>query len=120
MEEIDWSRDPVRIVNGKKYLYIGNLDIGTRVIKEFSIDENGDILCGEPLTKYSLMDSRTLSASEATYGIENGVVKLNVVNKKGFDLPTTGGMGTWMFTIGGLVLMAGAVVVFISSKKKHK
>ena len=117
MEEIDWSRDPVRIVNGKKYLYIGNLDIGTRVIKEFSIDENGDILCGEPLTKYSLMDSRTLSASEATYGIENGVVKLNVVNKKGFDLPTTGGMGTWLFTIGGLVLMAGAGVLFAKGRK---
>ncbi len=45
---------------------------------------------------------------------------LVIGNKQGFNLPTTGGAGTWMFTIGGLVLMAGAVVVFISSRKKAK
>lgn len=43
---------------------------------------------------------------------------ITVTNPKGFNLPQTGGMGTWMFTIGGLVLMAGALVVFVSSRKK--
>ncbi len=45
---------------------------------------------------------------------------VTITNAKGFNLPTTGGAGTWMFTIGGLVLMAGAVVVFASSRKKAK
>ena len=42
-----------------------------------------------------------------------------VTNKKGFNLPSTGGMGTYIFTIGGLVVMAGAVLLLVSSKKKR-
>ena len=43
----------------------------------------------------------------------------DIVNKKGFNLPSTGGMGTYIFTIGGLVVMAGAVLLLVSSKKKR-
>lgn len=43
----------------------------------------------------------------------------DIVNKKGFKLPGTGGMGTYIFTIGGLVVMAGAVLLLVSSKKKR-
>lgn len=43
----------------------------------------------------------------------------DIVNKKGFNLPGTGGMGTYIFTIGGLVVMAGAVLLLVSSKKKR-
>lgn len=58
-----------------------------------------------------------------TYNVDstgtNGVVSTSVVNKKGFTLPTTGGMGTMMFTIIGAILMlGGAFVLFRSSKKK--
>lgn len=50
---------------------------------------------------------------------ENGIVTVPIENKKGFTLPTTGGMGTYIFTIGGLVVMAGAVLLLVSSKKKR-
>lgn len=50
--------------------------------------------------------------------VHDGNNTITVTNPKGFNLPQTGGMGTWMFTIGGLVLMAGALVVFVSSRKK--
>ncbi len=43
-----------------------------------------------------------------------------VGNVKGVELPKTGGAGTWMFTIGGLVLMAGAVTAVAVSKKKEE
>lgn len=43
-----------------------------------------------------------------------------VGNVKGVELPRTGGAGTWMFTIGGIVLMAGAATVFAASKKKEE
>ena len=46
-------------------------------------------------------------------------IKAVVTNVKGVNLPTTGGAGTWMFTIGGLTLMAGATIVFVSTKKKR-
>lgn len=39
--------------------------------------------------------------------------------KPGFELPTTGGMGTVLFTAGGLVIMAcGAALVLVTLKKK--
>lgn len=43
-----------------------------------------------------------------------------VGNVKGVELPKTGGAGTWMFTIGGLVLMAGAVTAVAVTKKKEE
>lgn len=49
----------------------------------------------------------------------DGVISLDITNNKGFNLPATGGMGTYLFTIGGLVIMAGAVFLLITSKKKR-
>lgn len=42
----------------------------------------------------------------------------SVLNQKGFQLPTTGGAGTWMFTIGGIVLIAAAGGVFFALRRK--
>lgn len=50
---------------------------------------------------------------------DDGIVTVPIENKKGFTLPGTGGMGTYIFTIGGLVVMAGAVLLLVSSKKKR-
>ncbi len=41
-----------------------------------------------------------------------------VINNKGFTLPSTGGMGTYLFTIGGIVIMAGAAFALIAMKKR--
>lgn len=50
---------------------------------------------------------------------DNGVFKTVVKNSTGFTLPTTGGMGTLMFSIIGVILMiGGAIVLFRSNKKK--
>ncbi len=53
-------------------------------------------------------------------GSENASVPLKVINTRGFDLPQTGDHGTWMFSVIGIVLMAGAaaVLVMVLSKKK--
>lgn len=48
-----------------------------------------------------------------------GYVQMEVVNNEGFNLPATGGMGTYLFTIGGLVIMAGAALLLIASKKRR-
>lgn len=47
-------------------------------------------------------------------------VDITVVNTKGFTLPETGGMGTTIFTIGGIVLMAGAAVLIVRMNRKEK
>lgn len=53
---------------------------------------------------------------------DDNVLELGVTNKTsdeaGFELPNTGGMGTLIFTVGGILLMAGAVIFLVVSKKK--
>ncbi len=55
------------------------------------------------------------SADGATY--EDGVLKITVENKKGTELPETGGIGTTMFYIIGTILVLGAGIVLVSRKK---
>lgn len=49
--------------------------------------------------------------------VDNNVIKLNVVNETGTELPTTGGIGTTIFTIVGLVLIIGAGVTLIVRRR---
>ena len=48
----------------------------------------------------------------------NVLVTFDFLNQKGFTLPSTGGAGTWMFTLGGLALIAIAGTALYVSKKK--
>ena len=54
-------------------------------------------------------------------GSENAEAPLSVVNTRGFDLPETGDHGTMMFTIVGILIMAGAAafIVLASTKKRN-
>lgn len=57
----------------------------------------------------------TITANEeAEVGIDAG----NFVNTKLSSLPSTGGMGTYLFTIIGVVVMAGAAGAFFISRRK--
>lgn len=55
-----------------------------------------------------------------TVKVENNKVVFDVLNARGFTLPTTGGMGTYVFTICGVLLIAAAVVLFIRLKRKER
>ena len=60
------------------------------------------------------------NGKDATMTDGNAIVPLTVVNNPGFDLPKTGGYGTWMFTIGGVALLGAAAFIVIRSRKQHK
>lgn len=47
-------------------------------------------------------------------------VTLPVKNTKGFTLPVTGGVGTILFTVGGIALIGVAVMLFVNSRKKKQ
>ena len=79
--------------------------------------ENGQCeRCGAAL----LTASATVNGKDATMTDGNAIVPLTVVNNPGFDLPKTGGYGTWMFTIGGVALLGTAALIVIRSRKQHK
>ena len=71
--------------------------------------------CGTKL----LTVSATVNGKDVTMTDGNAIVPLTVVNNPGFDLPKTGGYGTWMFTIGGMALLGAAAFIVIRSRK-HK
>lgn len=64
----------------------------------------------------------TETTTTTTYGTgdgaTNGKFAVTVKNYKGFTLPTTGGIGTFVFTFAGIAMMAAAVILLITSKKK--
>ena len=41
----------------------------------------------------------------------------NVVNNKGSELPSTGGMGTTIFYVVGSILVLGAAILLITKKR---
>ena len=66
-----------------------------------------------------LTASATVNGKDASMTDGNAIVPLTVVNNPGFDLPKTGGYGTWMFTIGGVALLGAAAFIVVKSRK-HK
>ena len=72
--------------------------------------------CGAKL----LTAAGTVNGKAGSMTDGNAIVPLTVVNNPGFDLPKTGGYGTWMFTIGGVALLGAAAFIVIRSRKQHK
>lgn len=62
------------------------------------------------------MKEANLEASVSNGIYQNGGV--HVVNYPGKELPSTGGMGTTLFYIGGGVLVVGAAALFVLKKRK--
>ena len=72
--------------------------------------------CGAKL----LTASATVNGKDVTMSDGNAIVPLTVVNNPGFDLPKTGGYGTWMFTIGGVALLGAAAFIVVKSRKRNE
>ena len=78
------------------------------------IAENGACeQCGAKL----LTASATVNGKDVTMPDGTAIVPLTVVNNPGFDLPKTGGYGTWMFTIGGVALLGAAAFIVVKPRK---
>lgn len=50
----------------------------------------------------------------------DGVISTTIINRKGFNLPTTGGFGTLLFSGIGVLLVVAGVGVLLSLKKKNR
>ena len=70
---------------------------------------------------YNILDNAVkVNFTDAEVEATAGVYTVKVPNSSGIQLPITGGTGTVIFTIIGIALMVGAVVLFVVSRKKAK
>lgn len=102
-----------------KSIIIKGLSLGKYALKETKTVGGYTLLT--KYVEFNLVDANlngNLDDAEGNDTDSNILLKI-VDNKKGFSMPGTGGMGTYIFTIGGLVVMAGAVLLLVSSKKKR-
>ena len=85
---------------------------------ETKYDKNGNVI-GTPTVTENGSDKTTYYTDAAKTSVATTTTTtVNVVNKKGFVLPTTGGAGTLVFSLIGIVLMAAAVIVFFGARKR--
>ena len=70
---------------------------------------------------YNILDNAVkVNFTDTEVEATAGVYTVKVPNSSGILLPITGGTGTVIFTIIGIALMVGAVVLFVVSRKKEK
>lgn len=71
------------------------------------------------------LDGNSLTATDLTAGKfvvtkSSGLAATKIINNSGATLPSTGGIGTTLFYVGGGVLVAGAGVLLITKKRAKK
>lgn len=70
-------------------------------------------------------DGKLIKRDAKTTTFKNGTNEytyalITIINRKGFDLPTTGGFGTLLFSGIGVLLVVAGVGVLLSLKKKNR
>lgn len=95
---------------------ITGLDCGTYYLKETKAPAGG----------YNLpANAFELTITDADFdgkvdGFQTGYLKTNIQNSTGFTLPTTGGIGTVIFTVSGIALISLGFAMMVSIRKKAK
>lgn len=119
------------VTNEDGIAYLLGIDEGTYTLKETKAP-NGYILPEEGL-KLVITDADEEGNVDgnATYTLggkeldvfediaDGSVATATIENNKGFNLPRTGGAGTWMFAVGGILIMAGMATAFVKLRKKE-
>lgn len=113
-------------------LQLSGLDVGTYYLKEIKAPDGYNLLA-QPV-KITITDDGLVENTLAVNGkpeytdsennteveAADGYVPVTVINTKGFTLPTTGGMGTVLFTAGGVVLMGAGLVLLVVFLRRRR
>ena len=121
-EEEDAKASETLVTDENGLIMIKGLDLGTYTLVETKAPD-GYELPANPETVITLADDADDSGKPD--GILNndsdGTFETTVVNTKPGILPVTGGIGTALFTICGLLLMSGAVILVVTvSRRKSR
>ena len=127
------SEATMLIPNLKGHIILRGIEDDTYTLTEVATDK-GYVLLRDPvkimvITKEDgacercgaalLTASATVNGKDVTMTDGNAIVPMTVINNPGFDLPKTGGYGTWMFTVGGAALLGAAAFIVIRSRKHN-
>lgn len=94
-------KEPVKVVVAVQYEVTTTTTITT--------DENGNV------TTNKIVSEKYVGGED-----DSGNYKVIIKNRKGFNLPTTGGFGTLLFSGIGVLLVVAGVGVLLSLKKKNR
>lgn len=129
------SKATVFVPNGEGHIRVMGLEDDTYTLTETATDKGYVLLkdgieiiitavegesacetCGAKL----LTASGTVNGDAVDMEDGNAIVPLTVINNPGFDLPKTGGYGTWMFTVGGCMLLGVAAFIVVRGRKHNR
>ena len=106
-----YSQDILGVLqNDPRYAFNGGLDLTLANIPQTQLAHNY-------MTASASVDNNSVTMLEDN-GSANAEAPLTVVNTSGFDLPQTGDMGTAIFAITGILLMAGAAIIILFACRK--
>ena len=129
------SKATVFAPNGEGHIRVMGLEDDTYTLTETATDKGYVLLkdgieiiitAAEGESACETCGVKLLTASGSVNGdavdMENGnaIVPLTVINNPGFDLPKTGGYGTWMFTVGGCMLLGVAAFIVVRGRKHNR
>ena len=128
------SEATMLIPNLKGHIILRGIEDDTYTLTEVATDK-GYVLLRDPvkimvITKEDgacewcgaalLTASATVNGEPVSMTDANAVVPLRIINNPGFDLPKTGGYGTWMFTVGGCMLLGVAAFIVVRGRKHNR
>lgn len=109
------------------------LTVGTYYLRETAAPTGYNILTTDPeiVIAATSTDASTVTISSTGNTVTNGTVTLSagdptdaqpvvdveVENKTGIELPSTGGIGTTIFYVSGLIMVLGASIILISRRR---
>lgn len=112
-KDSDDAKAAVTISAGK--VNVRGLKAGTYYLVETKAPEGYNMLTKPVEVTINGEGKITVADNNLVTAADNNLV--NVVNEQGVLLPSTGGIGTTVFAVAGLVIMAGAAVVMVIKKR---
>jgi len=133
--QVKESKATVFAPNGEGHIRVMGLEDDTYTLTETATDKGYVLLkdgieivitAAEGESACETCGVKLLTASGSVNGdavdLESGnaIVPLTVINNPGFDLPKTGGYGTWMFTVSGCMLLGVAAFIVVRGRKHNR